>query len=78
MAAYVYTYSQERKRTHTYHLLAPHAMFPCQGLDLLVAEVTLTGVTVSTDPAVSWNLEQTDRGTTSTNTYEHYSHRGKM
>jgi hypothetical protein len=53
-------------------------MLPCQGLDLLVAEVTLTGVTVSTDPAVSWNLEQTDRGTTSTNTYEHSSHQGKM
>lgn len=35
-------------------------MLPCQGLDLLVADGTLTGVTVSNDPAMSRHLEQTE------------------
>lgn len=39
--------------------VAPHTALPSKRLDLLVADLTLAGVAVSTDPVMDCNLRST-------------------
>lgn len=52
-----------KNKNSPHHLLAPDTTPPSQSFDLLVADQTLGGVTISSDPVMSCDLSHRSRKT---------------